>query len=160
MTHPKGAGFGVEDPRARPRRSQEKRSTRGEGGADGLDRVTDRSPLAVVVAIWYNRYITAERNPPMFRISLTTEHRDPETFELLAVDHDEVLQAEALDLAAFMDTYKRCGYFVRVADGWGTAATVTEAISVCVDRLSAAEVAALEAAEAAGDAAYDAWKNA
>lgn len=96
----------------------------------------------------------------MYRVSITTEYRDPETYELQAVDHDEVVQAEAVDLAAFMDTYKRSGYFTRVADGWGTAATVTEAVSVCVDRLTPAEVAALEAAEAAGEAEWDATVNA
>ena len=92
----------------------------------------------------------------MYRVSLTTTHYDPETFEPVAVDHDEVV-VEAFDITTFMAPYT--GYFTRFGSGWGVATKPSETVAVAWGKLTPAEVEALEAAEAAADAQYDAWVN-
>jgi len=94
----------------------------------------------------------------MYRLSLTTTHYDPETFEPVAVDHDELVVERIT--ASFLEPYKASGYFVRVGTGWGTAAKPEETVGVVWEKLTPAEVEALEEAEAAAEAEWDATTNA
>ena len=67
-------------------------------------------------------------------------------------------QAAALHRAT-VTLWRDLGYFVREGAGWATGVASDVKASLTVNRLTAAEVAVLEAAEAAGEAEYDATVN-
>lgn len=75
------------------------------------------------------------------------------------VEPIDASQAAALHRAQ-VQTWKQLGYFVREGDGWATGVAADAKASLIVGRLTPAEVEALEAAEAAGEAQWDAHVNA
>jgi len=62
-------------------------------------------------------------------------------------------------LRAFIARWTALGYHVRSGDTWATGTDAAVSQAVFFDRLSVIEAEELEAAEAAAEAEYDAWKN-
>lgn len=63
-------------------------------------------------------------------------------------------------LRAWIIRWTELGYHVRSGDTWATGTNEAVSHAVCFDRLSVAEAEAMEAAEAAAEAQYDAHVNA
>lgn len=99
----------------------------------------------------------------MFTATVTHLLVDPRTGATVDTTVETVEPIDASQAAALhraqVQTWTQLGYFVREGDRWATGVAADAKASLTVDHLSAAEVEALEAAEAAGEAEYDLWVN-